>query len=209
VRTVPARASLAVVASVAAVLLGACGVPRDVAGRDISSDEVPYRLLSPSAEPDEATDIVGPVVTTPSVYLVDSEDRLVAVPLTLDIGTTEAVAAQVLDDLQDGPSETQREDGLSSALGPGVRLELVEVEGSLARIDVSLVLRVPAADRLPLAVGEIVLSVTSVDGLDAVVLQQDGEPVETPLPGGARTTDPVTAGDYAELIAIGTVPPGP
>lgn len=192
-------------AAVAALVLGlavACGAPRDDDARDIPDEDVPYALLSPAPAPKEVRSAVGPEVTTPSVFLVDREDRLVPVPLVLDVQDVDAVARQVLADLEDGPSEAQREAGLSSALGPGVRLELLDVDGSTARVDVTLVLRDPAADRLPLVVGEIVLSLTSVDGVDAVVLLRDGEPVEMPLPGGARTTEPVTAADYAELVWV-------
>ena len=57
------------------------------------------------------------------------------------------------------------------------------------------------ADRLPLAVAPIVLTVTSVDGVDAVMLLREGAPVDVPLPGGEQVSRPVTAAQYQSLLA--------
>ena len=56
------------------------------------------------------------------------------------------------------------------------------------------------AERLPLAVGQIVLSVTSAPGVDAVRLVTSGQPVDLPLPSGALATRDVTPEDYAALV---------
>lgn len=198
--------SRAVVASALLAVVAGCGLPGEGSGHVIPADAVPYGLLSPSPEPRLTTSVVGPLVTTPSVFLLDGEDRLVAVPLTVDARGVEAVARQVLTDLEAGPSDAQRAAGLSSPLSPGVELDLRRVDQSTAEVEVALALRDPAADRLPLVVGQIVLSLTSIEGVDEVVLLRDGEPVETPLPGGARTTDPLTAADYATLVGSGQLP---
>ncbi len=181
-------------------LCAGCGLPAPGDAREIAPDTVPYELLSPSPQAKPTTTIVGPQTTTPSVFLLDGQDRLVDVPLTVEAGGIESVADQVLADLEDGPSDEQRDAGLSSPLGTGVQLDLVRVDDGTAQVEVAQALRDPAADRLPLVVGQIVLSLTSIDGVDAVVLLRDGEPVETPLPGGARTTDPLRASDYASLV---------
>ncbi len=52
----------------------------------------------------------------------------------------------------------------------------------------------------------MVLTLTSVEGVDQVLLVQDGEPTEMALPGGARTSDPVGAGQYRALVAPDEVP---
>ena len=56
------------------------------------------------------------------------------------------------------------------------------------------------ADRLPLAMGQLVLTVTSAPGIEAVQVGAAGEAVEVPLPGGALTDRPVTADDYAIFL---------
>lgn len=48
------------------------------------------------------------------------------------------------------------------------------------------------------------LTATSVDGIDHVLLEQDGQQLEAPLPGGERTSAPVDAADYASLLADST-----
>jgi hypothetical protein len=82
-----------------------------------------------------------------------------------------------------------------------VRLDLVDVVDGTASIQITPSSQSPSADRLPLAVGQLVLTVTSVDGVDRVTFLQDGAPIEAPLPGGARTAQPVTAADYSSLLA--------
>jgi hypothetical protein len=51
-----------------------------------------------------------------------------------------------------------------------------------------------------LAVAQVVLTVTSVPGVDSVLVTRDGAPVELPLPGGALTSGPVTGRDYISLV---------
>jgi hypothetical protein len=187
--------------TVSLTLCAGCGLPEEGTGRPIGSLDVPYELLSPSPEPKQTPTVVGPLVITPSVYLVDGEDRLVPRPLMVDAGSTGAIARQVLTDLEDGPSLAQRAAGLSSSLNAGVELRLRQVDGTTAEVEVALALRGPSADQLPLVVGQIVLSLTSIEGLDSVVLLSDGEPVEAPLPSGVRTKAPVTRDDYAALLA--------
>jgi spore germination protein GerM len=48
-------------------------------------------------------------------------------------------------------------------------------------------------------VGQIVLTATSVPDVEAVLMTRDGALVQLPIPGGALTSAPVTAQDYAEL----------
>lgn len=202
------RRGLLAATTITIALCAGCGLPEDGTGRPIDSSDVPYELLSPTLEQKQTPTLIGPEVTTPEVYLLDDQDRLVPVPLPVDAGTVGAVARQVLADLEDGPSSAQRLEGLSSPLTAGVELSLLRVTGRTAEVEVAQALRRPSADQLPLVVGQIVLSLTSIKGLDEVVLLSDGEPVEAPLPGGVRTKDPVTRADYAVLLASpSTTPP--
>jgi len=187
-----------------AVLLAAgtaCGMPRDDTPRPVPADQVPYGLLDPSPEPATAAEVVGPAVISPSVYLVDAEDELVAVPLPVEAAEADVVARAVLEALAGGPTAEQRAQGLSSSVGPGVRLDLIEIDGGMARVDVYADVREPAAERLPIIAAEIVLSLTSVEGIDAVLLEQEGKPVPARLPGGSLRNGPVTASDYASMLA--------
>ena len=114
--------------------------------------------------------------------------------------------AALLTRLAQGPSDLERESGLSTALGPDVSLTVNRIEGGRADIDITIGPPGPSARRLPLAVGQIVLSLTSISGIDSVWLMSDGTPIEAPLPDGALTARPLTAQDFTALVA-GQPPP--
>ena len=138
--------------------------------------------------------------TTPDVYLLDGDGRLVPVAASPTESGLVPVLGGVLSRLAAGPREAERASGLASALGPDVRLTLVGVADGTATIEVDVGEQDPSASRLPLAVGQVVLSATSVEGVDRVQLVQGGSPIEVPLPDGALTLGPVTADDYAALL---------
>jgi hypothetical protein len=180
--------------------VAACGVPTDGTVRTLDADAVPYGLLRTAPAETPAPEVTGPAVTVPQLFFLDREDRLVPQPQPVPASGLEPVVSALLGRLAEGPSEQQRDQGLASALGPDVGLALVAVTDRVAQIDVMPSAQSPAADRLPLAIGQVVLTATSVDGVDRVVFLQDGVTLEVPLPGGARTAQPVSASDYASLL---------
>ena len=109
--------------------------------------------------------------------------------------------------LSRGPSELERQSGLSTALGPDVSLTVNRIQGGRADIDITIVPPAPSARRLPLAVGQIVLSLTSIPGVASVWLMSDGTPIEAPLPDGALTARPLTAQDFTALVGAGQPSP--
>jgi spore germination protein GerM len=98
-----------------------------------------------------------------------------------------------------GPTDGARAAGRSTALPPESRLSLVGLTAGTAEVEVDPETGI-SADRLPVAIGQVVLTVTSAPGVSAVALVSDGAPVQVPLPGGALTGEPVTAQDYASLL---------
>ena len=101
--------------------------------------------------------------------------------------------------LSGGPSEEDRAAGRTSAWAQLARPDLVGLDGSTAVVEVDPRLQT-SADRLPLAVGQVVLTLTSARGVGAVEFVADDEQVQVPLPGGAMTEGPVTSTDYAALV---------
>jgi hypothetical protein len=183
-------------ACLAVLGLAGCGVPSSSEPRVIAS--VPHDLLSPgTAAPTRPS---APAGAGPRAYLVVGDDRLTPVEADPTGEDTASAVRGVLARLGSGPTDTERTAGLSTALGPEVTLALAQVSGGRAEVDVGGA-QVASPERLPLAVGQVVLSVTSVPGVSSVVLRQDGEPIEAPLPGGARTALPLTAADYSGLVA--------
>lgn len=192
--------------AVAAILTvgvtAACGVPQGGQVTPLAGDQVPYALLSPAPSDSALPPASGADVTTPRLFFLDTDEKLVPVPLSLSPSGLEPVLEGLLERLATGPTEQQRASGLGSALGPSVMLQVQEVVDHVARIDVSLPPQVPAADRLPLAVGQLVLTATSVAGVDEVQVLRNGKPVDVPLPGGARASGPVGPEDYRSLVAV-------
>ncbi len=181
------------------LLVAGCGLPGNTEVRTVDAAAVPYSLLDPEAlsRPGQ----IGPVpVGTPVVFWLVHDDRLA--PTAVPVSCTDPVddvVSQQLALLAAAPDEVARAAGRSSTIPSSSQLELVDVADGVVRIDFD-----PAsaltADRLPLAMGQLVLTVTSAPGIEAVQVTAAGDTVEVPLPGGALTDRPVTAGDYSILL---------
>ncbi len=182
------------------LLLTGCGVPGDGHVRTVDDDAVPYHLLDGNPSGNATTD-VGPVPhAVPVVFWLLGEDHLV--PAAAGGSCTdppEELANRLLGELADGPGEDTRAAGRSSALPPAIGLRLIEIVDGTAHVEMDPSTAI-SADRLPLAVGQVVLSLTSSPGVEKVTLLSSGEPVQVPLPGGALTTRAVSAEDYADLL---------
>lgn len=193
-----------------AVAAGAagCGAPGSTRPASIDPAEVPYGLLEPSADPLTAVTEPGvpdPRPSTP-VYLLGQDGTvLVPIPTAVTAGPPEQVAQEALARLDAGPDDAERAQGLGSVLGAAVTLSLKGIEDGTALVEVELTSRDIAADQVPFALGQVVLTLTAVEGIDRVQIVSGGEPVEMALPGGKLTTAPVTAADYESL----TVPRPP
>lgn len=197
------RGSGLVGAVLVALALVACGAPTGSPAQTIGS--VPYDLAAPSTS-------ARPTATaTPSrgsqVYLLRDEMLVPASPAPEGAGVRDT-AVRALEQLVARPDDQDRTAGLSTALGPDVSLSLVDLANGRATVDIRAGEQAPGAGRLPLAVGQVVLTLTSIDGVDEVVLTSDGTPIAAPLPGGALTAQPLRAGDYAELTGTPMTPAG-
>lgn len=195
----PGLRRLGIGLAVSGLLTVSCGAPHG--GPTTTITQVPYDLQRPADAPTSSPqERPG---SRPFVYLVDGQVLVPVEAAPPRPADTQATLAAVLEQLSTGPSETDRSAGLSTALGPDTRIRLERLGGGVAHIDVSAGDQVPSPARVPLAVGQIVLTSTSVPQVDAVLVTRDGSPVQLPLPGGALTSAPVTAQDYAELIGPG------
>jgi hypothetical protein len=180
--------------------LAACGLPDEDRTRSVDT-AVPYRLLEPAVPSSDGQGAdSSPPRRAPVVLWTRGDDKLV--PASVDASCADApsdVVDLVLRTLTESPTAEQRSAGWSSALPPSARLEVVEITNHVARVDVDL-LALGDPERLPLAVGQLVLSVTSAPGVDALEIVASGQSVEAPLPRGALAGGPVTADDYAPLL---------
>lgn len=192
---------LAVAVTAAGLTVSGCGLPDGGATR-VDDEDVPYRLLAPAERSAESPSPTGS--TPPSgaiVFWVDADGRLV--PSEASTSCDEPAAAQVahlLDLLSSGPTDEVRTEGWSSAWVPPADLSLEAIEGSTAVISVNASTQT-SADRLPLAIGQVTLSVTTAADVSEVRFTDgEEEPLAVPLPGGAFTDAPVRRTDYARLV---------
>jgi hypothetical protein len=179
------------------VATAACGVPTGDAPTTIPASDVPYGLLSTTPSSPAATPS-APQFDEPLVFLLDGDGRLVPRGRTLTGQALEDELGELLGDLAAGPTGEERKKQLTTALPPDARLTVTAFEGGIATVDI--VGSTDLAGRASRsAVGQIVLTATSLPGVDAVRLRRNGESVEAPLPSGQLTTEPLTAAEYVRL----------
>jgi hypothetical protein len=187
-----------------AVVLAGCGVPTGGEPTTIAPSDFPFTLAAPTPAP-SATPSPEVVEAPFRVFLVDATDVLVARPRDVDGGTAEERLVDLLAALAEGPTPPEQDARLSTKLPPEIGLTLSDLTGGTATIDLDLLAQTPSGSTSRRAVAQIVLTATTVPGVDAVRLTVDGDPVEAPLPSGELTSAPLTAADYADFLT----PPSP
>lgn len=193
--------------AVAALVLGAlaaCGVPTSGEPTKIAASDVPYGLASPTpSAPSGPSDQT--MVTEVGVYLVAPDDVLVPRGRELPGGSLEDRLEDLLGELAVGPSAPELADELSTSLPPEVELNVTDITGGTVTVDIAGPVDLPTGTEGRLAVGQIVLTATSLPQVFAVRLARDGEPVDVPLPDGELTSEPLTAPLFASFLT----PPAP
>ena len=182
------------------LVVSGCGLPGDGHPRTVESTDVPYNLLDEAAPQDATPGDPAAPRGVPVVFWLRSDDRLVPAAAQASCASgAEDVVDVLLRTLAGSPSDEERTSGLASALPSTASLRLLRIEGDVAQVELGAVDLVDA-ERLPLAVGQLALSVTSAPGVRGVEVVVAGRAVQLPLPGGALADRPVTADDYASLL---------
>ena len=187
-------------AAAALTVLAGCGVPTGGDPETIAPSEVPYGLLSPSAT-SSAPSASPALEDPPGVYLIGPDDVLVPSSRDVDGATLRQRLDDLLGQLGAGPTDGERDAELATALPPGVRLSVAAIDHGTVTVDLAGTGEAPSGEQSRLAVGQIVLTATSLGDVRAVLLTLAGEQLEAPLPSGELTTEPLTAADYDELLA--------
>lgn len=193
-----------VASAVTVLTVTACTASVDEQARVIDDAEVPFELLVPATPAaDTTTTTAAPDGIVRPVYLV-AEDGLVAVERTVDDPTPEVLIAELVN----GPSQTERDDGLSSPLADGgdddvdeQLIAAVELARGVATVDLAAGFTSLPSDRQVGAIAQIVLTLTAQPGIGQVAFTLEAFPVDVPRADGTTTTDPVARSDYRDLLA--------
>ncbi|SDY67573.1 Sporulation and spore germination [Modestobacter sp. DSM 44400] len=189
-----------------AALTAGCSVPTGGAPEPIAAADVPYGLASPTSSA-SATPTSPTRLDQPRVYLIGDDGALVPRGRDLAGGTLGERLDELLADLASGPTATELTDQLSTALHPDTTLSADELTGTTVTIDLGGSADAPTGEESKRAVGQIVLTATSLPGIEAVLLTRSGQRVDAPLPSGQLTSQPLASADYASLLTPTTAPP--
>jgi spore germination protein GerM len=169
------------VGSVLLAGLAGCGVLTGAPAEAIPDSEVPPGLSS-SAPTSASVPNPERVADPARVYLVGRDDVLVPRTRETTESSPEEQLEDLLDDLADGPTSVELDDQLSTALPPDVELSVADLAAGTATVDISGATQAPSGWASRLAVAQLVLTATSVPGVDGVLLTLDGQPVEPRCP---------------------------
>ena len=187
--------STGALAAVLLVVVGGCGIRAEGSPRPIDTD------LGEQTRPIDQSDGVPAAEIAASIYLVNDGDRLRPTSRQVRVSPRPPThLASVLDALIGGPTEADADDGLRSAVPSTTEVRAVTVDGDTVVVDLSEEFASIGGERELLAVGQVVLTVTTFPGVRQVRLQLDGRPTPLPLPDGSLTDGPVALSDYAELL---------
>lgn len=191
-----APAPLAASALVALVaLLAGCGVRLEDSARATPAEQIPYGLL----EPGTSTSTTSAPSDGAVLYLV-AQGGLAPVRRPVRSATSVRVVVEALG----APTPAEEEE-------QGLRSVLSAEEFVLGAVTISGVGRIDLADRfrsLPereqlLALGQLVLTATSVAGVDRVLFTLNGAPLDVPTADGTLRSGPVTRQDYESMLSPG------
>ena len=178
------RAALAAMA----VLLGACAIPEDANPREIVGEDRRALNANPNTPGGVGSGSARIYLVAPGGPL---QGLLRAVPREVGGNATELVEA-----LLGGPNVAEQRLQLTSAIPAGTRLVGASISGSVLTIDLHGPLDELSADAQVEAIGQIVLTLSEIPGIQSVKITLDGADVEWPNGFGELQHAPLTRYDF-------------
>ncbi|MFU8871669.1 GerMN domain-containing protein [Micromonospora sp. SL4-19] len=176
--------------TLAALLVGGCGVPVDEAPRPLHAPPRPFTSpVGSGAVPTEGR------ADEPFCFVRDDRLRTVMrrVDYLPDVETH-------LQHLLAGPGSAERDAGFTSALTGTAAVAGARLSGGVAEVEVGGAgYETRRSDEI-LAFGQIVCTLTNRADVHGVSFRRDGQPVDVPRADGSLSRAPLTAADYAPLI---------
>lgn len=201
--------------AVGLLAIGGCGVPTGGDVETIEPAALPSGLIDPATPTPTPSALPSPTPLEtaspgePGIYLVDDETSLlVQFPREVRALSTEGMLNAILQALAAGPTSEELASGITTNILPGMTVAVADLSGDLVTIDLTAD-QLPSIEQGTSAVAQIVLSATTVPGVNRVRLSVDGEVVVAPLTEGQVTDQPLTKEDYQSLIAPPEETPAP
>lgn len=170
-----------------------CGVPVDDAPRHVPVPPGPFATRTAGPTPSSAGRVAEPICLVRG-------DRLVRVVRPVDYLPD---VTTHLDHLLAGPTQTDRDAGLTTALtGTAPRVHGT-LTGGIAEVEVAGATDENGRSDEITAFAQIVCTLTSRADVHAVAFRRDGQALEVPRADGSLTTAPLTADDYRPLMPTG------
>lgn len=174
----------------ACAALAGCGLPsRDV--QRLDPDTVPFGLLA-SAPPTATANPAGPSAL---VYFV-SRDRLRTATRHV---VADNLAAEAVRALLVGPTALEAAEGYATDVPAQTRLISLDLNGSVATVDLSSDFGTVGGSEQVLAVAQIVFTLTESPDIRGVRFAINGQPAEVPDASGSLSAAPRTRADYGEV----------
>jgi hypothetical protein len=184
-----------------------CGVPTSGSVQTVEPANVPFGLGEPRPSPARLPEPTLGTRLGPGWYFI-RRGHLVYGGASTTSGSAIAQLVQILGALSDGPTADQQTRGTGTAIPAGMIIRLVSLADRTARIEITGESARPDVVQNALVVGQIVLSATSVPGVDGVLLARGGQAVPAALPDGTLAEGIVRARAFESLVASGTPTPG-
>lgn len=227
VRDRTGRPSIRLAAVSAAVLVAAtsCGVPRDREDRPLAPTDIAF---SPLPEPTSttSTSTTAPPVTTvapPTTSTLPPTTTPVTFPLDIYwiAGSivrpvrrvaVEATLDTAIEALRAGPTSSDTEAGLRSAIPSSDMIDSAIVQSGTATISLApSFLTLPGTEQT-LAIAQIIYTVTNLPGVGLVEFQLGDRPLSVPTADGQPSQGALSRDDYVSLVDPASplpVTPGP
>jgi hypothetical protein len=177
-----------------------CGVPQDGEPRALDPSDVPFQEPVAAKVPEQPQgdrDV--------AVYLVQSA-QLVRAERSIELP---ASPRQVLRQLLDGPTSSELDSGLTTAIPGSVELADIGLESGVAVVTLTGFPDAQVRSDQTTAFAQIVTTLDELPDVDGVRFRRDGEDLPVPRGDSSFGDGPLTSEDYAELLNPPTPTPLP
>jgi spore germination protein GerM len=181
--------------ALAVAVLAGCGLPDDETPRDLAADDLPPDLLAPQPAASPTTPDGAATGQPVKIYLLGRE-RLRGVQRDVTLG---AGPAKVIRRLLEGPTRTERRQGMRTAIPDGTTLLASALRNDVLTIDLSNDIDSVQGEQQQAAIAQLVFTATELLDVESVRFKIDGEQTDVPIDDGSLQARPVTRDDYADL----------